>query len=71
MNLKNQQPIFVPGEYCAEIERLSKAALMDIVWDMATLLVSGETPTNADVMAKVRQMAEIILHHRKQEKKYG
>ena len=35
MNLKNKRPVFVTLEFYDEIERLSKAALMDMVWDYA------------------------------------
>ena len=36
MNLKNQPPVFVPNQFRKEIEALSKATLMDMVWDLAT-----------------------------------
>ena len=35
MNLKNRPPIFVPQQYRQEIEACSKAALMDVAWDLA------------------------------------
>ena len=65
MNLKNQRPIFVPDEFCREIEGMTKAALMDLVWDFATTSVDGEA-TDANVMNALRSRAEIVLGHRKQ-----
>ena len=35
MHTRNQRPFFVPAQYCAEIEKMSKAALMDLAWDFA------------------------------------
>lgn len=65
MNLKNQRPIFVPDEFCREIEGMTKAALMDLVWDFATTSVDGEV-TATNVMNALRSRAEIVLSHRKQ-----
>lgn len=64
MNLKNKRPIFVPQEHREEIEQLSKAALMDMVWDYAKQLagVNGDN----DTMKEFRRRREIILTHRKQ-----
>lgn len=65
MHLKNKPPIFIPAAYCAEIEKLSKAALMDLVWDLCGQLC-GEAE-NADLTIKqFRASAEIVLSHRKQ-----
>ena len=70
MNLKNQPPVFVPREFQAEIEKLSKAALMDAVWDLATRCAGTgpecEGPEPQDVMDEVRRTASIILSHRSQ-----
>lgn len=63
MNLKNQQPVFVPYEFRAEMEKQSKAALMDMVWDFA-FQMAGERPD--DAMAEFRRRREIIEIHRKQ-----
>lgn len=65
MNLKNQPPVFVPFEFRKEMEALSKAALMDMVWDFA-FEMSGEVPDAA--MAEFRKRREIIEMHRKQAK---
>lgn len=62
MNLKNQQPVFVPFEFRGEIEKLSKAALMDMVWDYA-FQIAGEYPDAA--MEEFRKRREIVLTHRK------
>ena len=67
MNLKNQPPVFVPAQYRAEIEQLSKAALMDMVWDYATQLAM--TPTNdAAAMDEFRQRRGVVLIHRNNAK---
>jgi hypothetical protein len=63
MNLKNQQPIFIPFEFRAEIEKLSKAALMDMVWDYA-FQIGEERPDAA--MDEFRKRRDVILTHRKQ-----
>jgi len=69
VNIKNQGPIFVPDQHQKEIENLSKAALMDMVWDMATQLTGGDSLANTDIMKQVRTTAEVIVRYRKQEKK--
>ncbi len=79
MNLKNKPPVFVPDEFRSEIEKLSKAALMDMVWDYAMQIgvaeslaatgksVVGDSQEARDVaMKEFRRLREIILTHRKQ-----
>lgn len=63
MNLKNQPPIFVPNQFRAEIEELSKAALMDLVWDYATTSASSSDPSA--VIANLRDRIGVIQWHRK------
>ncbi len=70
MNLKNQRPVFVPLEYRREIEGLSKAALMDLVWDLATRC-HGREDDHGGVMIGLRQSAEIVLAHRRRAKEEG
>ncbi len=67
MNLKNQPPVFIPHEHCGEIEKLSKAALMDMVWDYATQ-VSGSEGDPTAAMSEFRARREIILNYRAQSK---
>lgn len=38
MHLKNIPPALVPYKHTPELESLSKAALMDMVWDLASQL---------------------------------
>ena len=65
MNLQNRPPIFVPSEFRAEIEALSKAALMDLVWDLASVCgICADDP--AEVAAKVREHMAVVLLHRTQ-----
>lgn len=58
MNLKNKPPVFVPREFRAEIEKLSKAALMDMVWDYA-FQIAEEAPN--DAMEEFRKRRDIVL----------
>ncbi len=65
MHLKAQRPIFVPAEFCGEIEQLSKAALMDMVWDYAQRSCEGGVAADpARVMSEFRDTREVILTHR-------
>lgn len=64
MHLNAKPPVFVPHEFQAEFEKLSKAALMDMVWDYAAS-ASGD-PYNYDAtMTEFRNRRDIILTHRK------
>jgi hypothetical protein len=67
MNLKNQPPVFVPRQHCAEIEKLSKAALMDMVWDLATRCAGTSMAEPDRIMTEVRTTAEIVTRYRKEE----
>jgi hypothetical protein len=67
MNLKNQPPVFIPRELWGEIEKLSKAALMDMVWDYATQVSGAEGDATA-AMEEFRKRREIILTYREQAK---
>jgi hypothetical protein len=70
MNLKNQPPVYVPDEHQAEIEKLSKAALMDMVWDYA-MQFAGVTDyvfdTDGKAIAEFRSRREIILALRQRQ----
>ncbi len=63
MHLNAKRPVFVPAQYCGEIEKLSKAALMDMVWDYAAQNAGTEQDGEA-VMKEFRARREIIQHHR-------
>ena len=69
MNLQNQPPLFVPVEYRREIEKLSKAALMDVAWDFATR-IAGNRDGEA-IMRQLREAAAIITRERSQARKEG
>lgn len=71
MHLKNQPPVFVPDHYQAEIETLSKAALMDMVWDLATRCAAVDEFQVPAIMEEIRSTRAIILDYRKREKKQG
>jgi hypothetical protein len=70
MNLKNQPPIFVHEAYRAEIEKLSNAALMDIVWDLAQRC-AGETDDRPrqTMEEEIRRTADVIMTYRMQARK--
>jgi hypothetical protein len=69
MNLKNQPPIFVPEIYWPEIERLPKAALMDMVWDLAQRCAGVDDNHPRQIIEEVTRTADIITAHRKHEHK--
>src|SRR5262245_50897871 len=69
VNLKNQPPIFVPAQYRAEIEKLSKAALIDMVWDYAMQMCGASDDDEA--MKELRDKRDLILDHRRQEFRAG
>jgi hypothetical protein len=63
-----QGPIWIPQEHQAEIASLSKAALMDMVWD----LIDRQGPTEGDatrIMVTFRDLAECIVTTRRRERK--
>jgi hypothetical protein len=66
MHPKNKPPIFVPPIYQAELDRLSKAALMDIVWSYAAGpdLVGGDP---IPIIAEIRGHAATIVTLREQD----
>jgi hypothetical protein len=64
MNLKNKPPLFVPRQFQSEIEKLSKAALMDMVWDLATRAAGADELAVNEIMGEVRHTAEIINNYR-------
>lgn len=68
MNVKNQPPILVPGLCRNEVEKLSKAALMDIVWSFATRC-SGNEGDPRFAMDEFRRERDVIVALRKAESK--
>lgn len=69
MNLRAKPPVFVPTRFRAEIEHMSKAALMDLVWDFAMSATHQDDAISADaiddaIMTTLRERAEIVLMHR-------
>lgn len=68
MNLNAKRPVFVPQEHWAEVEKMSKAALMDMVWDYAMRTVGASQPESGDALAEFRTTRDVILHHRKDAK---
>ena len=71
MHIKAQKPIFVPAAHRAEVEALSKAELMDMVWDYAKRCSDMPVMNDDAVMEEFRNTREVILHYRKQAKAEG
>ena len=66
MSAKNKLPVLVPPECRDELATLSKAALMDMVWDYARsrAWASGTEPTHEAILAEFRARWESIRRHR-------
>jgi hypothetical protein len=64
MHLNAKPPIFVPEGYRREIEQMSKAALMDLVWGFATASTYS-VDDHQEIMETLRRRRDIILEHRK------
>ena len=64
MDPNHQPPIFVPDQFRAEIEKLSKAALMDIAWNLA-VQCSGEDCPRTTTIATFRTERDVTLGYRK------
>ena len=60
MSAKNKLPILVPPECRDELAKLSKAALMDMVWDyaMSRAWASGTAPTRGNLGRVPRQVGD-------------
>ena len=65
MHLNAKPPVFVPVEYRREMEKLSKAALMDIAWDYAVRSVGEDQGQEVDhpEQQEGRQEARREWHH--------
>lgn len=66
MHINARPPVFVPYEFQAEFEKLSKATLMDMVWDYAEQIALPATGPDA-IMTEFRKRREIILAYRRRE----
>ena len=66
MHVRAKPPIFVPEQFRAEIESLSKAAPMDLVWDLCfpSVVTEGGMTNDAEVMDYLRERIEIIQTQR-------
>ncbi len=64
MHLNAKRPVFVPQEFWNELGLLSKAALMDLVWDFATTEV-GEKISHEAITEVIRKRAAIVVRERK------
>jgi hypothetical protein len=61
-----------PAKYHAEIARLSKAELIDVVWELASEYQSAAgaagflapTKTHQDMMARIREVRAVVLKAR-------
>jgi hypothetical protein len=68
MTAKNKPPVLVPCDCRAELAKLSKAALMDMVWGyaMARASTSGTEPTREAILAEFRARWEIVRRRREE-----
>ena len=68
MHLKNKPPVFVPREFRSEIEKMSKAMLMDLAWDFAKMSTpsqdDGSEATDGEIMDTLRSQAITIQVYR-------
>jgi hypothetical protein len=64
MHIRAKPPVFVPQRFWSEIEKLSKAALMDMVWDYASRTAGDELNEQA-IITEIRETRGIVLQHRK------
>jgi hypothetical protein len=70
MGITKRPPHFVPKEFCGEMEKISKAALMDMVWTLAGRIAgnteSGTTSfeNTAPIVALIREEWEIVKIYR-------
>jgi len=55
--------IFVPDEYYDEVFSLSKAALADLVWNLAGMTVES-AEDHVQVMGAIRAESRIVLEYR-------
>ena len=65
MHLRAQKPVLLPFQHWAEIEKLSKAALMDLAWSFATRCCGQycgrEEDDDSDILSELRAEAEAVL----------
>jgi hypothetical protein len=59
MSRNAKPPALVRAKHRAEVERLSKAALVDMVWSFAVRCAGNDLP--AEVMAEFRREREAVL----------
>jgi hypothetical protein len=65
MHLKNKRPVLVPVQFWPEIEKLSKATLMDIAWDLAQRCSGDDGLNGPRILQELRDTAEIVKHYQK------
>lgn len=56
------QLVFVPEEYRAELDQLSKPELMDLAWHLAMYFEGSSEPAPA-TMTAIRASRDIVLEH--------
>jgi homospermidine synthase len=63
MHIKAKRPVLVPFEYVAVLDTYSKAALMDLAYDLACV-ASGAADDQAAVWAKLNEHLAVVQEHR-------
>ena len=64
MRIGTKAPVFVPDDIARHLDRLSKAALMDIAWNLAAL-ACGECDNVALTADRLREEAVIVAGSRR------
>jgi hypothetical protein len=69
MHLKAKRPVLVPPQFVAELDKLSKATLMDLAYDLAAV-ASGDGDNEDAVMTTLREYLAVVNEHRKGAKSF-
>jgi hypothetical protein len=67
MHLRNKRPIFVPESVFDELDKMPKAMLMDIAWNLAAAQAESADDAGA-VRVVIRREAQLVKQYRKAER---
>jgi hypothetical protein len=62
MHMKAKRPVLVPHEFVAELDRLSKATLMDLAYDLAATQSENADEPEAVMTALRERLATVQIH---------
>ena len=66
MRVNGKVPVLLPEDLWPVLDGISKAALMDLVWDYA-VTDHGEEADVEGTAKLMRKRLGVVLHHRKQQ----